>query len=329
MKIRKMILTVCAAALAFALSSCSDTGELRLGSGNTGGLYYTYANMLRELDGGGIEVKQTAGSQANMRLLNEGFVDLAIVQSDVLSEAVNGTGDFEGEPVSGVRAVAGLYSEAFQLIVRSGSDIYALSDLKGKVMSVGEEGSGVAKNAAHLLSSAGVDISEVNTVYMSYTESAEALEKGDIDVFFIIAGSPSTVVSELAESTDIRFISPDATTVRYMLNLYKGYFEAVIPAGTYKGQDADITTVGVKAVLAAEAHADSEKIKALTAELFENSGSIKYSVTVPEPELDYAVTDIPCSFHKGAAEYYEAVGVTVNTDPAKEGTSFIFGSQDN
>lgn len=324
-----MILTVCAAVLAFALSSCSYTGELRLGSGNTGGLYYTYANMLRELDGGGIEVKQTAGSQANMRLLNEGFVDLAIVQSDVLSEAVNGTGDFEGEPVSGVRAVAGLYSEAFQLIVRSGSDIYALSDLKGKTMSVGEEGSGVAKNAAHLLSSAGVDISEVNTVYMSYTESAEALEKGDIDVFFIIAGSPSTVVSELAESTDIRFISPDATTVRYMLNLYKGYFEAVIPAGTYKGQDADITTVGVKAVLAAEAHADSEKIKALTAELFENSGSIKYSVTVPEPELDYAVTDIPCSFHKGAAEYYAAVGVTVNTDPAKEGTSFIFGSQDN
>ena len=108
-----MILTVCAAVLAFALSSCSDTGELRLGSGNTGGLYYTYANMLRELDGGGIEVKQTAGSQANMRLLNEGFVDLAIVQSDVLSEAVNGTGDFEGEPVSVSEPLQGFTAKPF------------------------------------------------------------------------------------------------------------------------------------------------------------------------------------------------------------------------
>ena len=328
MRIKRIMQTVCAALLVFALSSCAKSDELRLGSGNTGGLYYTYANMLRELDGGGIDVKQTAGSQANMRLLSEGFVDLAIVQSDVLSEAVNGTGDFAGEPVSGVRAVAGLYDEAFQLIVRSDSDIYTLSDLKGKTMSVGEEGSGVAKNADYLLRSAGVDISEVNTVYMSYTESAEAIEKNEIDVFFIIAGAPSTVVSELAESTDIRFIAPDSTAIRYMTDLYKGYSESVIPAGTYRGQSEDITTVGVKAILAAEAHADSERVKAVTAELFENSGRIKYSVTVPEPELDYAVSDIPCSFHKGAADYYAGVGVTVNTDPTKEGTSFIFGSQD-
>ena len=167
MKIKRIMQAVCAAVLVFALSSCGKADELRLGSGNTGGLYYTYANMLRELDNGGIDVKQTAGSQANMRLLSGGFVDLAIVQSDVLSEAVNGTGDFAGEPIAGVRAVAGLYDEAFQLIVRENSDIYALSDLKGKTMSVGEEGSGVAKNADYLLRSAGVDISEVNTVYMS------------------------------------------------------------------------------------------------------------------------------------------------------------------
>lgn len=46
-----------------------------------------------------------------------------------------------------MRAVAGLYDEAFQIVVRSKSDINSIADLKGKKISVGDEGSGVAKNA--------------------------------------------------------------------------------------------------------------------------------------------------------------------------------------
>ncbi len=41
-----------------------------------------------------VDVKATAGSAANLRLLQQGFLQLAIVQSDTLQDAANGQGDF-------------------------------------------------------------------------------------------------------------------------------------------------------------------------------------------------------------------------------------------
>lgn len=323
MKIKKLLLAaVAVASSVFCLCSCGEMSELRLGTGNPGGIYYAYGSMLRELDENGINVKKTEGSMANMRLLGEGFLDLAIVQSDVLAEAAAGTGDFSGEPVDSVRAVAGLYYEAFQVIVRSDSDIKDITDLKGRTMSVGEDGSGVSKNADYLLQSAGIPASSVERVNMSYAESAAALEQGEIDAFFAILGTPSTVITELADSTDIRILQPDDRTISAMTNIYDGYYSMTIPAGTYRGQDEDITTIGVKAVLAADSRVGSDKIRAVTSLLFDNASSIKYIVPVSEPDIDFAVTGIPCGFHDGAADYYADNGITVATGLTANGIDF-------
>ena len=314
MKIKKLTAAVSAVIVSiFALCSCSETSELRLGTGNPGGIYYAYGNTLREIENNTISVKKTEGSEANMRLLKEDFLDLAIVQSDILAEASAGSGSFDGEPVDRVRAIAGLYSEAFHIVVRADSGIESLSDLKGKKVSVGEDGSGAVGNLTHLLTSAGVSPSAVEPVNMSYTESAEALENGGIDAFFCILGAPSAVVGELFSSDEVRLLSFDERTVSAMTELYSGYFGMTIPAGTYNGQDEDIPTVGVKAVLTADSRINSDKIKEVTRALFENGSSIRFSLTVPEPEIGFAVSDIPCAFHDGAAEYYESVGVTVST----------------
>ena len=81
MNIRKLLSTAAASVMAVSLlCSCGQSGALKLGTGNTGGNYYSYGTMLHELDENGIEVKKTAGSQANLRLMNEGFIDMAIVQ---------------------------------------------------------------------------------------------------------------------------------------------------------------------------------------------------------------------------------------------------------
>lgn len=327
MKIKKILLSAAAALASLtSLCACGENSGLRLGTGNPGGIYYAYGSMLSELDGTVINVKKTEGSRANMRLMNEGFLDLAIVQSDVLAEAAGGTGDFEGSPVNGVRAVAGLYYEAFQVIVRADSDIYAVSDLRDRTISVGEEGSGVSGNAEYLLTSAGIPANSVSMVNMSYAESALALEDGSIDAFFVILGTPSTVVTELSESTDIRFLPLNEHTISAMTNIYGGYYSMTIPAGTYHGQDEDIPTVGVKAVLTADSRISSSQIHDITELLFNKSGSIKYTVTVAEPELDFAVSGIPCAFHDGAAKYYESVGVTVETDPTAGVSRITFGT---
>lgn len=313
MRLKKIMLSAAAAMIGVSvLSSCSGSAELRLGTGNPGGVYYAYGSALQELDGSGVEVKKTEGSMANMRLMNEGFLDMAIVQSDILSEAVNGTGDFEGSPVSGVRAIAGLYYEAFQIIVRSDSGIESIADLGGKKMSVGEEGSGVAKNAEAMLLSAGIPYSSVEIVNMSYSESAQALENGEIDALFAILGAPSTVVRELSESAEIRVLPVDERTVSAMTNIYDGYYGMSIPAGTYHGQTEDIPTIGVKAVLTVTDKISSDRVREFTELLFDSGAQLRYAASAELPDMDFAVTGIPCSFHDGAAEYYSSIGVTVN-----------------
>ena len=327
MNIKKLLLSAAAVLLSLtALCSCGENAELRLGTGNPGGIYYAYGTMLRELDDCGIAVKKTEGSRANKRLMNEGFLDLAIVQSDVLYEAASGTGAFEGAPVNSVRAVAGLYYEAFQIVTRGDSGIVSLADLKGRKISVGEEGSGVAKNAEYLLLSAGIPYSSVETVNMSYAESAAALESGEIDAFFAILGAPATVITELAQNCEIAFIPLDERTVASMTGLYSGYYAMTIPAGTYSGQTADIPTVGVKAVLTADSRVSSESIRAVTAVLFEKAAELKYTMTVPAPDIEFAVTDIPCRFHQGAADYYSWNGVTVSTESASSPAGLLLAA---
>lgn len=321
-KFTRWLALLTAAVLAVTLSACGKNSEIKLGTGNEGGVYFKFGNLIQQLDSR-VTVKKTAGSQANLRLLDDGFVDMAIVQSDVLSEAVNGTGDFKNQKIESLRAVAGLYMENFQIIVSADSDIQTVADLDGKRVSVGEDGSGVAKNAEYILNSVGLDISMLNVCNLTYAQSAEALKDKSIDAFFVVLGAPSTVITELAESTDIRVLSLDDRTVSYMTNLYSGYYPSTIKAGTYKGQTEDIKTIGVKAVLVADSSVHNEAVKEILTAIFDNGGKIKEDIPFAEPDKTFASSDIPCSFHQGAAVYYNDNDITVNTDPSKKTAKLV------
>ena len=64
-----------------------------------GGMYYTVANAYaglasKESSDLKFEVKNTAGSAANLRLLSGNYIDLGIAQADLVRAAHEGTGSF-------------------------------------------------------------------------------------------------------------------------------------------------------------------------------------------------------------------------------------------
>ena len=75
------------------LTGCSaGTKKLRFGAAGLGGVYHifadTFANVLStENNDFQIDVKTTAGSAANLRLLSEGYIQLAVAQADLLHDA--------------------------------------------------------------------------------------------------------------------------------------------------------------------------------------------------------------------------------------------------
>ena len=89
------------------LSSCGrDSGRLKMGAAGLGGTYQAFSDAFAKLESETnnreIEVRTTAGSAANLRLLSQNYIQLALCQADLLEDAWNGTGQFQGtEPIRG------------------------------------------------------------------------------------------------------------------------------------------------------------------------------------------------------------------------------------
>ncbi|MCR4672570.1 MAG: sodium/glutamate symporter [Lachnospiraceae bacterium] len=310
---------ICVLLTISACSGSSGDTEIRFGTGGTGGTYYAYGLKLAEhIDeegsGTSVTVQSTAGSAANLRLIGSGLLDAAIVQNDVLDDAVSGTGAFaEDGAVSNIRAVAGLYTEACQVVALGSSEIETIDDLAGKKVSVGSEGSGVMVNAEQILQAYGLSFNDIEPVYLSFTEAAEAMEKGEIDAFFCTASAPTNAVSDLAENVDIKILSLDERALKQIRNSYSGFSVTAIPAGTYSGQDEEVVTIGVKAVLVADSELSESAAASLLDAVFENEEALR-EVTGQTAALDYdyAVGDISASFHDGAVSWYAERGVIVS-----------------
>ena len=208
---------------------------LSFGTGGDTGTYYGFGSVLANYVSTNSDCKVTAltsgGSQANVEDLTNGNVQIAFVQSDVMNYAYNGQRLFES-PVTGFSVVAQLYQEQVQ-IVTTNPDIKTVADLAGKKVSIGAAGSGVYFNAVDVLNAYDLKESDISAVYQSFGDSAESLKDGKIDAAFIVAGAPTTAITDLATAGSVYLVSLDDSHVQSLLSASPYYTAATIKAGTY------------------------------------------------------------------------------------------------
>lgn len=289
------------------LSACnSETEAIRFGSGNKGGLYDKFANTFAESfnasnNGSQIQVKNTAGTSANIRLIEEGFLDMAIVQADILKDYL-----MRSRMRHAIAAIGGLYTESIQIVVAGDSEINSVADLMGKRVSVGEEESGVLRNAEIILEAYGIASEKIQARNLNFSDAAAALKAGEIDAFFCTAGIPTPSISELAGNKNVRILSLDSIDMSRIMNLHPELTFSEIPAGTYAGQDSAVHTLGAKAVLVASQMLSGASVTKVTEAIFAKSASGNEA-----PSLEFASTNIPVGFHPGAAAFYKGKGLKV------------------
>ena len=313
--------------------SCNGAGEtITIGSGNPEGTYFEYAENFAKLSEDDIpmELKSTAGTVASIRLLNKGFIDGAIIQNDLLYSAVNGTDSFESAKTKNnlrFSAVAGLYTEAFQLVTTASSGIESVGDLAGKRVSVGENESGVLQNVIEILPIYGMSLESFECSYLSFSDSSDALREGEIDAFFCMAGAPTSAVTHACEEGDIRIISLSDEDIEKIRNLHPYFEKCIIPAGTYADVSEDIQTVGVRAVFVVSNSTSSDTVKKLTENLLLYSEELNKNIATDGALTpDNAACDISIPFHPGAAEYYRENGIEVTESTGKI-TGLAYASQ--
>ena len=302
------------------LSGCSSAQivkRLRFGVAGEGGVYREFGELLaaleNETDNGQVELKATAGSAANLRLLSGEYLQLAIAQGDLVQDAYNQTGIFENEEETrGFGAVAALYTEACQVVVRADSDIQTVEGLQGKTVSIGAEESGSEQNALQILSAYGLNDKMVSMVNLNYEDAAAQLKAGKIDAIFMTVGAPSPVLTELAGECGIRLLNVDGAAAQRLTSAYSAYSTVTLPADTYPGQTEDVHTVGVKAVLLASDELPAKQVQKLTELLFSGRESMEEQLGIPLDAEQDAVEGVGIPFHAGAAAYYKAAGITVD-----------------
>ncbi len=291
--------------------------QLSIATGGTGGVYYPYGGALASLltanlGGPNVTAEATSASVDNMLLIESGDADIAFVLGDTAYDAVQGNEPFE-DPIPG-RALATLYNNYTQIVVKSDAGIASIADLAGKRVSVGSPGSGTEVIANRILQVSGIDPTNgIEVERLGVAESADAIRDDQIDAFFWSGGLPTAAITDLTATPNVSVqLLPHGEVAAALQETYGGFYSTdIIPANTYSNQTTDVEVVVVPNVLVVNESMDEELAYNITRVMFE--GQADLAAAHPEAAnltLENATVGSPIEYHPGAVRYYQEQGVT-------------------
>jgi TRAP transporter TAXI family solute receptor len=346
------ILAVALGATGLALGQ--DIRFFRIGTGSTAGANFPIGGLIasvisnppgsRDCDRGGscgvpgmIAVAQaTQGSAENAREVGLGRLDAGIVQADVAAMAYEGRGDFSGKNrLPNLRALASLYPETMQIVVRRDSRITTLAGLKGKRISLDTPLSGTQPAARAVLAQAGIKIADIKPVYVDVGTATDMVREGKIDGFFYVGGHPAPAIAQLSETIDIRLVPVAANLVERLHKTEPHYLPGAIPANAYKGIE-DTPTLSVQTLLVVNETLPEDLAYNILRSLWHRTARVMLSSGHPQGKmirLATALDGVSIPLHPGAWRYYAELGLLkdgaqktgtnggpVRNEPAKSGS---------
>ena len=235
-------------ALPLCLAAHADDGTtLVLGTATPGGGFAVYgqavADAIREADPAlKIELRATKGSAENVPLLEAGRLDLALVEGTVAFEALSGIGRAPAK----LSVVAAMYSSPGMFVVRADSPYRTISDLAGRRVIFGAASSGLVVLARYVLDGLGLDMhKDFDAVLLESAKDgppmvlngeAAALWGGGL-------GWPGFEAVALGPQ-GARFIGLGPDDIARVRDKHAFLKTMTVPAGSYRGQDLPIATVG-------------------------------------------------------------------------------------
>ena len=173
--------------------------KIVMASGGKEGAYFRFASRYAELlkqEGITLEILNTKGSVENLKLLRDEDSDvmLALVQSGVAERTEDDR----------LEALCSLYREPLWIFYRGDETVDRLTQLAGKRIAIGPEGSGTRSIALQLLQANEMNESSAEFLSISGSEAAEALKSGDIDAAFFVAGIDAAYIQQLVKYSEVK-----------------------------------------------------------------------------------------------------------------------------
>lgn len=221
--------------------------KIRLGTATPGGGFPVYgAAFVEAVRRGGPELEidaiNTKGSTENVPRLEAGTLDIALVQGEVVHEALQGI----GRPPADLKVLTAMYPTAGLFVVRADSPYRTIADLRGKPVAWGAQGSGLVILGRYAMDGLGLDAAkDFQTVYLERAGDGPAMVlDGRVAALWGGGAGWPGFAAVTSSPQGGRFIAPDAAEIQRILARHPFLKPVTQPAGSFPGQAADIASVG-------------------------------------------------------------------------------------
>ena len=199
-------------------------------------------------------------SVGNAERLEAGQIEFGLLAANWIGRAARGEAPFER--ALDVRMAAPANSGPMFFVALRGSGLETVDDLRGKRVSIGPAGSGMAQHVATMFGVLGVGFDTFDQVHLNFLDGANALAAGEIDAQFQCP-IPNKVMTALAERADIRVLDYGAGQLETMLERVGFYRPARVKAGALRGHERDSDQIGVLNVIATHARTPDDTVDRL------------------------------------------------------------------
>ncbi len=282
------------------------------------GAYFPMAGAISRIaykhlkdDGIKVTAESSGASVANAKLIGAGDTDFAILQNDIASYAYAGKADMFDGPIKNLLGVCTLFPEHVQLIARKDSKITSPSDLKGKKVAIGPVGSGTAENAKQILEAWGLTVNDLaRAEQLTASQSADYIKDGRLDAAFFTVAVGAAVIMDTSLIVDTDVVPIAGKNVDNLIKTYPFYAKQIVAGGTYKGNDKDVPTVSVMAMLAARADLEDDIVYKILNAMYSDLDQLKMAHDkFKDIRMEDGLVGMSIPLHPGAEKYFKEKGV--------------------
>jgi uncharacterized protein len=313
---------VCVVALSLtAATTAQEKVAITIATGPTGGVYALLGGgmatiLSKDVPGYAVHAESTAGSVANLLLMNQKPSVMAFSTADAALEGFTGQGKFSGGAVP-VRTLMVAYPNRMHVVTVEGTGINTFADLKGKRVSTGIPNSATEQIAFRVLEAMGLrPEQDIQRERLDPVNASKAIKDRTLDAYFWVGGIPTPGITDLGATpgTTLKLID-HADAVDAMNQKYGPlYVRDTIPAQSYPGQERPNQVATVRNLIVVRADMPEQMAYTIVKTILDKRDElIQVHKEAQEFDLKHqtqAASPIP--YHPGAVQYFGERDIKVN-----------------
>ena len=306
-------LLVPGAACVSSAASDLETTEVVLGTATEGGGFQLFGQHLAEAINRTdpslrIDAIATRGSKQNLSLLEQGEIDIGLVEGNAARQALAGIGRAPAE----LQVLSVMYPNPGMFVVRADSPYRSIEQLQGNPVAFGTRASGLRILAKDVLDGLGLvperDFEPV--ILDKAADGPHLVLDGKVAALWGAGIGWPGFVAIADSSVGGRFIAPSATQIQQILAKHPHLRPMSVPAATYQGQSEQIDSVGLWSLILVRPELPDQLVYRLAGAIHRAQGALAEGLaqgryTTAQNTVDQVA---PQLLHPGAARFYREVG---------------------